>query len=117
MKLNIYEKKEIIKTFEADAYDLPWGVVRDVTSAIDMDRIKSGNQEEIYGAVGMLLINSTDTVSELMKDMFDGLTDEDLNRASTPEIIDCLLDVVTYTVNRIMRNSNGKNLKSRMTAQ
>ena len=107
MKLNIYEKKKIVKTYETDAYDLPWGVVTDVTNAINLDNLKNGTEEELYQAVGTLLITSGGMVNEMMKDMFDGLTDEELRKASTPEIIECIIDVVIYTINRITKGFEG----------
>ena len=115
MKINIYEHRKIVKTYEIDAYDLPWGVVTDVTSAIDLEKLKNGTEDELYDMVGGLLLTSADKVNDLMKDMFDGLTDEELRKASAPEIIECLIDVVIYTITRIMKNSNAKNLTSRTT--
>lgn len=117
MKLNIYEKQKVVKTYETDAYSLPWGVVRDVTSAIDLDTIRTGSQEEIYSAIGLLLVNNADTIDDLVKDIFDGLTDEELRNASTSEVIECLLDVVIYTINSIMRGNGSKNRMSRTTGQ
>lgn len=113
MKINIYEKRKVVKTYEIDAYDLPWGVVTDVTSAIDLEQIRKGSTEDLYSAVGSLLLTSADKVNDLMKDMFDGLTDEELRKASAPEIIDCLIDVMIYTINRIAKNT--KNPMSRTT--
>ena len=42
MKLPIYQKKEIVKTYEADTYDLMFGVLEDVADAIKLDELKSG---------------------------------------------------------------------------
>lgn len=115
MKLNIYEKGKILKTYQVDEYELPWGVVTDVTSAIDLEKIQSGGMDELYSAFGGLLLTSSAKINDLMKDMFDGLTEEELRKASAPEIIECLIDVVVYTLQRIQNKTNGKNLKSRMT--
>ena len=40
MKLNIYENKKVIKTYEADTYDLMYGTVTDLVKALDLDKLK-----------------------------------------------------------------------------
>ena len=45
MKLNIYDKKRIVKTYEAETYDLMWGTLEDITEALKIDEMKSGNKE------------------------------------------------------------------------
>lgn len=47
MKLNIYEKKQVVKTYEANSYDLMFGTVEDVANAINLDELKSGTDAEI----------------------------------------------------------------------
>ena len=45
-----------------------------------------------------LAINCKDTVSDLMKDIFDGITDDELRHTKVSEIAEVLLEVVRYTL-------------------
>lgn len=109
MKLNIYENKKIIKTYEVDAYDLMFGTVEDVANAIDLDSLNSGSDVEILKMVGKLVMSSMDTVKNLLKDIFDGLTDEELKKVKVSEIATVLVDVVKFTIAQLNLGANGKN--------
>lgn len=98
MKLNIYEKKKVVKTYETETYNLPWGVIEDVADAVDLDSLKTGSDVEIMQMVAKVVIKSKDTINVLMKDIFDDLTDEDLRKATVTEIAACIVDVVRYTI-------------------
>lgn len=109
MKLNIYDKKKIVKTYTADTYDLLWGVVEDVAAAVDLDGLKTGSETEIMKLVLNLVLKSMGTVKELMKDVFDGITDEELKKTKVKEIAQVLVDVVKYTIAQMNLFSNSKN--------
>lgn len=109
MKLNIYNKKNIVKTYEADSYDLLFGVVEDVSNAINLDELKTGSENEILKLCLNLAAKSMGTVKELMKDIFDGITDEELKKAKVLEIATVLVDVVKYTIEQLGKNFSGKN--------
>ena len=108
MKLNIYEKKKVVKTYTADTYDLMWGVVEDVANAVKLDEIKTGSDAEIMKLVLNLVLKSMGTVRELMKDIFDGITDKELKKTKVTEIAQVLVDVVQYTFLQL-GNFRGKN--------
>ena len=109
MKLNIYNKKEIVKTYEADTYDLMFGTVEDVAEALDLDSLKSGSDVEIIKMIGKLVMNSMDTVKDLLKDVFDGITDEEIKRTKVSEIATVLLDIVKYTMAQLGKGASAKN--------
>lgn len=114
MKLNIYGKndegkKTIVKTYEADTYDLMFGTVEDVADAINLDSLKTGSDVEIIKMVGSLVMNSMDTVRNLLKDIFEGITDEELKNIKVKEIASVLIDVVKYTIVQLNLGGNGKN--------
>lgn len=109
MKLHIYEKKQIVKTYEANAYELMFGTVEDVADAVKLDDLKTGSDVEIIKMVGNLVFSSMDTVKNLLKDIFDGLTDEELKKTKVAEIAVVLIEVVKFTVDQLTAGSNGKN--------
>ena len=101
MKLNIYEKKQIVKTYTADRYDLMLGTLEDVSNAVKLDDMKTGSNAEILGMAMNLVKNSYSTVIDLIKDVFDGITDEELRKTKVIEIVNVLADIVTYTVQQL----------------
>lgn len=108
MKLNIYEKKQVVKTYEAETYDLMFGTVEDVAEAVDLDSLKTGSDVEIIKMVGGLVMNSMGTVKDLLKDIFDGITDDELKHTKVSEIAKVLIDIVQYTIAQLSKG-NAKN--------
>ena len=98
MKLNIYEKKKVVKTYETDSYDLMFGTLEDVAEAVKLDDLKTGSDVELIKMVGNLVINSMDTVRDLLKDIFDGITDAELKNTKVNEIVTVIIEVVQFTV-------------------
>lgn len=108
MKLSIYENKEVVKTYEADTYDLMFGTLEDVAEAVKLDELKTGSDVELIRMVGNLVFTSMDTVKDLMKDIFDGLTDGELRNAKVSEMAAVLIDVVKFTVNQLNINASSR---------
>jgi hypothetical protein len=98
MKLNVYDKKEIVKTYEADSYDLMFGVVEDVANAVNLDAINTGSDAEIIKLVGNMVFHSLGTVKNLMKDIFEGITDEELKNVKIKEMAKVIVEVVKFTI-------------------
>lgn len=109
LKLNIYEKRKIIKTYTAETYDLMFGTVEDLLDVIDIDNIQADNRTELLKAVAKVLAHSMDIVKPLLKDVFEGLTDEELRNTKISEIVDALSNIVTYSINQITKGNSGKN--------
>ena len=109
MKLNIYEKRAIVKTYEADAYDLPFGVIEDVADVLNLDAIDTGSNAELIKVAGNAVLKCKDTVKDLMKDIFDGITDEELKHAKVTEMGLVLIEVVKYTAEQLSKGLNRKN--------
>ncbi len=109
MQLNIYEKRKVIKTYTADSYDLMFGTVEDISDAINLDEMKTGSDVEVFGAVVKLITGSKETVKDLLKDIFDGLTDEELRKTKIKEQAQVLVEVVNYTLSQLRKGTGAKN--------
>ena len=109
MKLNIYENKEIKKTYVAETYDLMFGTVEDVLRLINIDSMKTGSDVEIIKMVGAMLISGLDDVKFLLFDIFDGLTDEELRNTRISEIAAVLVDVVKFAIVEMNKSISSKN--------
>lgn len=101
MKLNIYDHKKIVKTYEAETYDLMFGTLEDVAAVVKVDELKSGSDVEIIKLAVQAVLGSMDTVKELMHDIFDGITDEELRHTTISEMAVVLADVVKYTIKKL----------------
>lgn len=101
MKLNIYEKKKVIKTYETDKYDLMFGTLEDVADAMKLDQLETGSNSEIIKMATNLVVQSKETVKELLKDIFEGLTDEELKNTKVKDIATVFVDVVKYTIDQL----------------
>ena len=107
MKLNIYNGKTIEKTYEADTYNLKFGTLEDVANAINLDNLQTGSNAEYLKLAVDLVLHSMDTVKGLMKDIFDGITNEELRNCSVKEMALVLVDVVTYTLQELSTGNRG----------
>lgn len=113
MELNIYGKidgkKAVVKTYKAETYDLMFGTVEDVANAVNLDSLKTGSNAEIIRIVGNLVINSMDTVKDLLRDVFEGITNEELKNTKVAEIAVVLIEIVKYTMAQMSLGRSGKN--------
>ena len=112
MKLNIYDHKEVIKTYEANAYELMFGTVEDLIDAAKLDKIESGTDAEIVMAATNLVTTSMDTVKDLLKDVFDGLTDDEIRHTRVSEIVNVIVDIIMYAISQITLFGGGKTGKN-----
>ena len=109
LKLNIYEKRNIVKTYTVETYDLMFGTVEDLLNVIDIDNIQAGDKTELVKAIAKILAHSLDIVKPFLKDVFEGLTDDELRNTKLKEIIDVIANIITYSINQITKGNNGKN--------
>lgn len=109
MKLNIYDKKNIVKTYEAETYDLMFGTVEDILRLIKIDGMKTGSDTEIIKMVGSMLIGGLGDVKFLLFDMFEGLTDDELRNTRISEIAVVLVEVVKFAIIEMNKNITSKN--------
>lgn len=108
LTLNIYNKKEIEKTYTADSYDLLFGTVEDILGVLDtITGDKKDKEDEILsaitGAMGML--------KPFLKDIFEGVTDEELRKVKVKELIPIFISIVGSTFNEI-KGVGSKNVRS-----
>lgn len=109
LKLNIYDKKKVIKTYTAETYDLMFGTVEDLLEIIDLNKLESGSDIELIKVVGNLVLKGMDIIKPLLKDVFEGLTDEELKNTKVSEIATALIEVVKFSINEMGKGVTRKN--------
>lgn len=101
MKLDIYDHKTVVKTYETDTYEIMFGTVEDLIDAARLDTIENGSDAEIVVAATNLVTTSMGTVKDLLKDIFDGLTDEEIKHTRVSDIVNVIVEVILYAVGQI----------------
>ena len=109
LKLNIYKKKEIIKTYTAETYDLMFGTVEDLLDLINLDALETGSDVEIIKLVGNVVMKGMDIIKPLIKDVFEGLTDDELKYTKVSEIATVLIEIVKFSMAEMTKGAKGKN--------
>lgn len=111
LKLNIYKKREVVKTYTSSTYDLELGTVEDFINIIDTEKLLSGDSDaEFVGAVASLVTKGFPQLKPLLLDVFDGLTESELRHTRVPEVVRVLIDIVKYSVDEIKLMATGKNV-------
>lgn len=109
MKLNIYEKKKIIKTYTAETYDLLFGTVEDLVDILELDTLKTGSDVEVIKLATNVITKGMDIIKPLLKDIFEGLTDDELRNTHVSEIVTVLVEVIKFAINQITKGQKLKN--------
>ena len=90
LNLNIYSKEEqnkVEKVYTAESYDLMLGTVEDIMQLIDVDKMKDN------AAITAMVVKGYSKIKPFIKDVFDGVTDEELNRVKVKELIPTFIDI------------------------
>ena len=90
LKLNIYNGKVIEKTYITDTYDLMYGTIEDVLNVIDLDKIDKSVE------LGKMIIRLLPLIKPFLKDVLDGLTDEELRRTKVKEVKQIFEKIFSY---------------------
>lgn len=92
LKLHIYEGKKIIKTYKAETIDFSFGVVEDILDILDFDNMKKGDNKEIAS----MIIKASKQLKPFLKDLFDGVTDEEIRCTRMQNLIAVFKDLFAY---------------------
>ena len=82
--LNIYRaenKQEIEKTYTVESVDLMFGTVEDILGVIDIDKLNDN------AAIAGMIVKGWAQLKPFLKDIFPGLTDEEIKRVKINEMI------------------------------
>lgn len=104
LKLNIYNRNEIEKTYVTDTYDLMYGTIEDIFEVIDLDRLD--NMAEL----GKMVLRLMPAIKPFLKDIFEGLTDEELRRVKVRELVPLFISIFKYGFEEL--NTLGGNEKN-----
>ena len=95
LKLNIYNGKTIEKTYVSDEIDIMFGTVEDLLDVIDFDNLN--DEKEVVKVV----IKTLNNLKPFLKQIFDGLTDDEIKRTKVKELVPLFVDIVKYTMDEL----------------
>ena len=103
LTLNIYDKKtkEVVKKYNAETVDILFGTVEDIIDIIDIDKLDD-NME-----LAKILMIAMKKLKPLLKDVFVGLTDEELKCTSIKELIPLFKNIIKFLIDEINGLGNG----------
>lgn len=101
--LNIYKGREIEKTYRTDTYDLMFGTVEDILSIAEISNTNNTNE------ILMLVQNAMGKLKPFLKDIFEGLTDDELRRTKVKELIKIFIEIFQFSFHEIGGMGSGKN--------
>lgn len=100
LKLNIYNDnmQEVIKVYTTNTFQLKLGVIEDLLNLIDFDKFNSNDNKELTMSVLKLLPKCLPSVKELLKCIFNGVTDDELRNISVSDLVPLIINIVKYSI-------------------
>lgn len=101
--LNIYdpESKVIAKQYKAETVDIMFGTIEDIIECVDVDELDDNM------AWAKIIVTSLKKLKPLLKEVFTGLTDEELKNTKIKELIPLFKEIISYMMNEISSLGNG----------
>lgn len=104
--LNVYDPqtKNIAKQYTAETVDIMFGTIEDVIDIIDIDKLDDNMEWAKVIALSMKKLKP------LLKEVFTGVTDEELKNTKIKELIPLFINIFKYMVSEIKGlDDNSKN--------
>ena len=115
LKLNIYKdrkSKEIEKTYTANDFELSTGLCEDLLNVVRIDMFENGldvlSEETQIIEVIKMVISSKDVFKEMLKEIFGGLTDDEISRSKMKEIAHVAVCCVNFALAEMFTSFGGK---------
>ena len=102
LKLNVYKKKEIEKTYTTNDYEVMYGTVEDLLDLLDLEALtNTADQDSLITALSRLLKSRQDVINPLLMDIFDGLTAEELRRVKAREVLEVIVGLTGFSLEQL----------------
>lgn len=104
LELNVYKNNhEVEKTYTTDTYDIMYGVLEDLVAAFDPEIIEGKRSvkdlEDLQWSG--IVIKLLPQIKPLLRDIFEGLTDEEIRRTKVKELIPVFVNAFSYAFSEI----------------
>ncbi len=109
MRLPVYNGKEVEKEYRAEEYSVMFGTAEDIISLFDIEKLANADDRELAKAVAAAIPKAIGMLKPLLKEIFDGLTDEEIRRCKVADIARVVVEVAKFTMKQIVDESRSKN--------
>lgn len=92
-------KKEIEKTYTSDLVDIPFGIIMNLSKALDFDDLKDVDNTQL----GLALVKNIKEIETLFLYIFDGLTEEELNRVGSLKLVPIVFQIIKETKDQLVK--------------
>lgn len=103
--LNIYQGRDVEKTYRTDTCDIMFGTVEDILEVVDLDKLDKGNNEI---EIAKTVVKSIPKLKDLLKDIFPELTDQEIKRTKIKELVPLFIEICKFSITGIMSTNEGK---------
>lgn len=93
--LKIYEGRQVVKTYTAETIDLSFGVIEDTLDILDFEHMTDKTQ------IGGMIVKASKQLRPFLKDIFDGLTDEEIRNTRTQNLIEVFKALYNYAMHEL----------------
>lgn len=97
IKLNIYNGNTVEKVYTAETIDFSFGVIEDILDALDLESMKTNSKTELAG----IIIKCSKQLKPFLKDMFPGVTDEEIRRTHIQNLIEVFKGLYEYATKEL----------------
>lgn len=108
LKLNVYENGEVKKTYTSNEVDLDTGTCEDLLNLIDIDKLSGTDENELATEILKIVSKALPTFKPILKQVFVGITDDELRKTKVKELGRVIINIITYTLKELF-TFNSKN--------
>lgn len=101
LKLNIYDKNKIAKTYTADTTYIMYGTIEDIIGLIDFDKLTDLEDKATQIELGKIIIKAIPMLKPMLKEIFEELTDEEIRKTRVNELVPLFVEIFTYAFSEL----------------
>lgn len=111
LKLNIYNKGEVVKTLTTSTYELTLGVCEDLINLLGLGKLTENDKEDIkVSELSELIVVHWDKFIDLLHEVFPDLTEEDHRGIRVIDLKEVIVTIGKDTFKRLFNfNKKSKN--------
>ena len=95
LMLKIYDGKKVVKTYKVETIDFSFGVVEDILDILDFEHMTTKAE------IGTMVVKASKQLKPFLKDIFDGVTDEEIRNTRIQNLIEIFRGLYQYAATEL----------------